>query len=86
MREEMTDMDERRSQPRSRVDQNGLITVDEHTSMACLIHDISAGGVRITMPDAKVVPTTFVLMATYLGDHVCRVVWRTDEMIGAMFV
>ena len=54
--------------------------------MACLIHDISAGGVRITMPDAKVVPTTFVLMATYLGDHVCRVVWRTDEMIGAMFV
>ena len=79
-------MDERRSQPRCRVDQNGLITVDEHTSMACLIHDISSSGIKITMPDAKAVPSTFLIMASYLGDQVCRVVWRNDEMIGAIFV
>ena len=78
-------MDERRSEPRYRMDQSALITIDEHTSLGCLIHDISTHGVKITMPDASVVPVTFLLMASYLGDQVCKVVWRTDEMIGATF-
>lgn len=82
---EMTDMDERRTEARWRVDQDGLISLDEHTSMGCLIHDISASGIKITLPNAKDVPDTFLLMASYLGDQVYQVVWRTDEMIGAKF-
>lgn len=83
---EMAVMDERRTEPRYLVDQSALISVDEHTSLECLIHDISTQGIKITMPDASVVPSTFFLMASYLGDQVCKVVWRTDEMIGAKFV
>lgn len=82
---EMTDMDERRTEARCRVDQDGLITLDEHTSVGCVIHDISATGIKITLPNAKDVPDTFLLMASYLGEQVYRVVWRTDEMIGAKF-
>jgi hypothetical protein len=82
---EMTDMDERRTEARCHVDQAGLITLDEHTSMGCLIHDISTSGIKITLLNAEDVPDTFLLMASYLGEQVYRVVWRTDEMIGAKF-
>ena len=82
----MPDMDNRRTESRCRIDQPGLITLDEHTSVGCLIHDISTHGIKITMPDATVVPMTFVLMASDLGEQLCTVVWRTDEMIGATFL
>ncbi|KQP40983.1 hypothetical protein ASF49_19800 [Methylobacterium sp. Leaf104] len=62
------------------------MTVDEHTEIACLVHDFSLGGVKITLPDAALVPTTFLLTAPPLdGVKVCSIVWRTDEMIGAQF-
>jgi len=82
----MPDMDDRRTESRCRVDQNGLITLDEHTTLGCLVHDISTHGIKITMPDASLVPTIFVLMASYLGEQPCVVKWRTDEMIGATFL
>lgn len=78
-------MDDRRIKFRCLVDQQGLITVDEHTSLGCLIHDISTHGIKITMPDAAAVPMTFLLIASYLGEQVCKIAWRTDEMIGATF-
>ena len=76
--------EERRGEPRHRVNEGGLVVVDEHTLVPCLLHDRSASGVRLTMPDTKAVPTTFVLIAQCLGvAHVCTVVWRDDEVIGA---
>ncbi|KQO92012.1 hypothetical protein ASF33_17635 [Methylobacterium sp. Leaf92] len=81
----MSYTEDRRSEPRIRVNDKGLITLDEHTSVGCFVHDVSAGGVKITLLDAKAVPSTFVLSAPDLGEKVCAIVWRTDEMIGAKF-
>jgi hypothetical protein len=81
----MSYFEDRRSEPRIRVNERGLVTLDEHTSAGCFVHDISTGGVKITLLDAKAVPDTFVLSAPDLGVKVCNVVWRTDEMIGAKF-
>ncbi|WP_110351857.1 PilZ domain-containing protein [Methylobacterium sp. B4] len=81
----MSYIENRRSEPRTRVNEGGLITLDEHTSIGCFVHDISAGGIKITLLDAISVPNTFVLIAPCVGDKVCQVVWRTDEMIGAKF-
>ncbi len=79
-------MDERRATPRHRVTENGLIAIDEHTSIPCMLYDISEGGVRLTLPDTGPVPDTFVLVSPCLGEvRVCAVAWRTDETIGAQF-
>jgi hypothetical protein len=79
-------MQERRAEPRQRVDGYGSIAVDEHTTVACLVHDISPSGVRITLPDAGSVPAIFLLTAPILdGVRVCSIAWRGDEMIGAQF-
>ncbi|TXM65852.1 PilZ domain-containing protein [Methylobacterium sp. WL120] len=79
-------MVERRTVERQRTDGVGSIAVDEHTSLACLIYDISDFGVRLTLPQAEAVPATFVLNASCLSaTRVCKVAWRTDESIGAKF-
>ncbi|WP_336492036.1 PilZ domain-containing protein [Methylobacterium nigriterrae] len=76
-------MDERYSAPRHRVSEDGLVVVGEHTTLPCMLYDRSDTGVRLTMPDARSVPATFVLIAPCLGvAHVCSVAWRTDETIG----
>lgn len=75
---------ERRTAPRQRSQEDGLIVVDEHTTLACMLYDRSDTGVRLTMLDARAVPDTFVLIARCLGvAHVCSVAWRSDETIGA---
>jgi hypothetical protein len=62
----------------------GLIAVDEHTSIGCWIHDISAQDVEIVVPDASLVPDVFLLTSSAQESiKVCRTLWRTDEMIGA---
>ena len=61
-------MTERRAAERMRSDAVGSIAVDEHTSLACLIYDISDVGIRITLPQAETVPARFVLDAPCLGD------------------
>lgn len=78
-------MQERRATPRHRVDENGHIAVDEHTTIACMIYDRSDDGVRLTMADTSGVPQTFVLVGD-LGEYrVCVAAWRTQEEIGAKF-
>lgn len=76
---------ERRSAARSRIDEVGLITIDEHTSIPCIVYDLSTTGVRLTLPDTSTVPETFLLHAECCGGpQWCMVTWRGDEMIGAM--
>jgi hypothetical protein len=77
---------DRRAAPRQRLDENGLITVDEHTSIPCLIYDLSELGVRLVSLDAGTVPDTFILASGRLPEvRVCEIVWRTQEEIGARF-
>ncbi|WP_311275385.1 PilZ domain-containing protein [Methylobacterium sp. WCS2018Hpa-22] len=79
-------MSERRIDERLRKDEAGLIAIDEHTTIPCIVYDISASGVRLTLPEAIQVPDTFILYsACVAGMEVCRVVWRGEETIGATF-
>lgn len=79
--------DERRASPRTRLDESGLITVDEHTTLPCLIYDLSESGVRLVSLDATCVPEIFLLAAARFAEpRVCRAVWRGPEEIGARFV
>lgn len=67
-------------------DQAGLIALDEHTSIGCLIHDITAQGVELTVPDASIVPDVFMLTASSPESiKVCHTLWRSDETIRARF-
>ena len=63
---------------------NGRIAVDEHSSLACLVHDVSATGLSLTVLDGAEVPVTFLL---FVGSdtHVCHIVRRSDEQIDACF-
>ncbi|MEH3119110.1 MAG: PilZ domain-containing protein [Methylorubrum populi] len=66
--------------------ETGWIAIDEHTSIGCLVHDLSAHGVEIVVPDASIVPEVFMLTAMRLAStKVCHTLWRTDETIAAQF-
>ncbi|MCJ2052547.1 PilZ domain-containing protein [Methylobacterium sp. J-070] len=77
-------MFERRSTPRTRLNEAGSISVDEHRSLPCIVYDRSAGGIRIALPEAEIVPEHFVLSIDASNEFlVCRAVWRKAEEIGA---
>ena len=77
-------MFERRSTPRTFLNETGIISIDEHRSLPCIVYDRSAGGVRIALPDAEIVPEQFVLSIDASNEFlVCRAVWRKAEEIGA---
>lgn len=74
---------ERRSEPRTRSTDAGVISLDEHTTIPCMVYDLSETGVRLTMLTTEGVPNTFLLHAPGFGSGVCEVAWRTEETIGA---
>ncbi|GJE10171.1 MULTISPECIES: PilZ domain-containing protein [Methylobacterium] len=77
-------MFERRSTPRTLMNEAGSISVDEHRTLPCIVYDRSAGGVRIALPDAEIVPERFVLSIDASNEFlVCRAIWRKAEEIGA---
>jgi hypothetical protein len=77
---------ERRIEPRRRFNEIGSIAIDEHTSIPCIVYDLSQRGVRLTMPGTDAVPETFVLTSPCIeGVRICMVTWRDDETIGARF-
>ncbi|MCJ2112932.1 PilZ domain-containing protein [Methylobacterium sp. E-025] len=77
---------ERRAAHRERTDGTGSISIDEHKSVGCIVYDVSEQGIRVTLPDAAIVPAVFVLSAPFLDKtFVCEVAWRNDESIGAKF-
>ncbi len=77
-------MIERRAQIRIRLDMPGRICLDEHRSLSCLVYDQSEGGVRVTLPDADLIPETFLLELNEApAFFICRTVWRKGEEIGA---
>ena len=73
----------RRSAERYRVSDAGLISIDEHTSIPCVVYDVSDAGVRLTMLSTAEVPDTFLLEAPCVGISLCTVAWRNDEALGA---
>ena len=73
---------ERRSEVRSLVDEVGTIVIDEHTSIPCVVYDLSGSGVHLTMLSTAEVPDTFILDGPSVASRICEVVWRTDESLG----
>ncbi len=77
-------MNERRALPRTRLDVPGRICLDEHRSLSCLVYDRSEAGVRVTLPEAEIIPETFLLEIEQSPIFfVCRLVWRKGDEIGA---
>lgn len=79
-------MIERRAESRTRLDAPGRICLDEHRSLSCLVFDRSEGGVRVILPEADLIPETFLLEIDQAPVFlVCRLIWRKGEEIGAQF-
>jgi hypothetical protein len=58
-----------------------------HASHACIVHDISARGARLLLPEAADVPESFTLSLDPGEDRwACRVVWRRLGEVGIAFV
>jgi hypothetical protein len=77
-------MFERRSASRTLLNETGSISVDEHRSLPCIVYDRSLGGVRVALPEAEIVPDSFVLSIDASSEIlVCSAVWRKAEEIGA---
>lgn len=77
-------MFERRSAPRTILNETGSISVDEHCSLPCIVYDRSVGGIRIALPEAEIVPDRFVLSIDASNEIlICQAVWRRLEEIGA---
>ncbi|QEE39336.1 MULTISPECIES: PilZ domain-containing protein [unclassified Methylobacterium] len=75
---------DRRSAPRTVLNETGSISIDEHRSLPCIVYDRSLGGVRVALPNAEIVPEHFVLNIDASAEIlVCRSVWRKAEEIGA---
>jgi len=75
---------DRRSAPRTFLNETGSISVDEHRSLPCIVYDRSVGGVRVALPEADIVPERFVLSIDGSSEIlICRAVWRKAEEIGA---
>ena len=78
-------MIERRAQAPTRLDMPGRICLDEHRSLSCLVYGQAGGGVRVTLPDADIIPETFLLELDGAPAFlICRKVWRKGEEIGAL--
>lgn len=73
---------ERRSEVRTLVDEAGTIIIDEHTTIPCVVYDLSESGVHLTMLSTAEVPNTFILDGPSVASRICEVVWRTDESLG----
>ena len=75
---------DRRSAPRTFLNETGSISVDEHRSLPCIVYDRSLGGVRVALPEAEIVPERFVLSLDASNEIlICRAEWRKAEEIGA---
>lgn len=78
-------MIERRAEDRTSLNISGMILVDEHRTMPCIISDRSATGIRVTLPSAEDLPDVFILTFDDTGEAlVCRAAWRKVDQIGCI--
>jgi hypothetical protein len=76
-------MTERRTEIRTRLNITGIILVDEHGTMPCIVSDRSASGIRLTLSCADELPDAFILTVDDTGEAlVCRAAWRKSDQIG----
>jgi hypothetical protein len=68
---------------------NCLATIhdsERHLARPCILSSFSNGGAQITGVRAGTIPDEFVLQITRDDGRVCRVIWRTDDVLGVEFI
>jgi hypothetical protein len=76
-----------RRNPRHPLHCPAWIVADDGTPRACMMHDISATGARLTKAGEDQVPDDFILWLAQDGSvsRTCRVVWRDGCHVGIEF-
>ncbi len=80
---------EQRQSPRFRTDALAWVdTEDGSEARHCTLWDTSEAGARITIASPSDVPQEFSLVLSSDGKtrRRCRVIWRSDEQLGACYV
>ena len=77
-------MDNRRRYPRMRMLKSGKVLLGSH-AVACVIRNISQGGVCLEMSSTFGVPKIFDLVIGAKPPRSCKVMWLNDARIGAQF-
>jgi PilZ domain len=78
--------DQRRAAKRQRVLKAGKIVLDNLTSIACTIRDVSETGAKVRVDESNAVPHKFRLVI--LADNTIRdaqIAWKRDGEIGVNF-
>lgn len=74
------DFADRRSSPRKRILKAGVIRALPDFEATCVVRDLSEGGAKLKVKDAKLVPEMFQLTIELDGLLAkCQVMWRSDE-------
>jgi hypothetical protein len=71
-----------------RVQWNSPATIydpQRHLDRACILSNFSNDGAEITGVRAATIPDKFMLRITRNDIRGCRVIWRTDDTLGAEF-
>ena len=79
---------ERRSQPRTRCLKGARIILSNgNSTLACRVKNQSDAGIRLGADETGVVPTTFTLVHDGASTgHLCKVVWRSRNELGARII
>lgn len=77
---------ESRRAPRRRVIKRGQIVFNRgHSTIDCVVRNISSRGARIEVPSVVGIPDAFLLVVPPSSSQPCRVVWRRFKEIGVSF-
>ncbi len=80
---------EQRQSPRQKVQCPAWIDIGDGSPVRpCTLWDVSEAGTRLSLPSAAAVPREFTLVLTADGTlrRRCRVIWCSDDQIGARYL
>jgi hypothetical protein len=80
-------LNEKRAGRRVGVGREAVIHADGKLITTCVVKDMSSGGARIVVGDEIDLPAEFTLTLTRNGkvNRRCKVVWRSQGELGAVF-
>lgn len=82
----MTDSDNRSGQRRRMLKQGLIVTNNGHSTIDCVVRDMSLGGARLKVENGLAVPALFELLLVSEEARVpAEVVWRRPNEVGIRF-
>lgn len=82
----MTDSDNRSGQRRRMLKQGRIVTNSGHSTIDCVVRDMSLGGARLKVENGLAVPALFELLLVSEEARVpAEVVWRRPNEVGIRF-